>query len=60
MKIFGKADHSRWRWVLDLIDPTTKRWKEEMVRSIFYPPDAEKVLKIKIPNHEGESPCMEL
>jgi hypothetical protein len=55
MKIFGKADHSRWRWVSDLIDPTTKRWKEEMVRSNFYPPDAKEVLKIKISNHEGDN-----
>jgi hypothetical protein len=54
LKVIGKANHRRSRWVSDLIDQVTKTWKEEEVKSLFYPPDAEAVLQIKIPSFEGE------
>jgi hypothetical protein len=54
MNVFGNASGSRLRWVSDLIDPVTRTWKEDIVRSIFYHPDAEEVLQIRIPNLNGE------
>jgi hypothetical protein len=50
----GNASKRRIRWVSDLIDPSTKTWKEELVREIFYPTDAETVLQLKIPSVDGE------
>jgi hypothetical protein len=40
--------------VSDLIDPTTKTWKEDIVREIFYKPDADEVLQINIPSLNGD------
>jgi hypothetical protein len=54
LKSMGNASKRRIRWVSDLIDPSTKTWKEELVREIFYPPDAETVLQLKIPSVDGE------
>jgi hypothetical protein len=54
MKSLGNASKRRIRWVSDLVDPSTKTWKEELVREIFYPPDAETVLQLKIPSVDGE------
>jgi hypothetical protein len=53
-KAIGKASKSRFKWVSDLIDFGTKQWKEETVRSLFHPPDAEEILKIRIPLVNGE------
>jgi hypothetical protein len=54
LRIIGKAKKSRLKWVSDLIDPATKTWNEDLVRSILYETDAEHVLKIKIPTHADE------
>jgi hypothetical protein len=49
-----KASRNRWKWVSDLIEPTTKMWNEALIRKIFYPPDAEHILQIKLPFFSGE------
>jgi hypothetical protein len=54
LKPIGNASKIRIKWVSDLIEPSTKTWKEDMVRKIFYPPDAETVLQISIPAFEGD------
>jgi hypothetical protein len=53
LKVFGNASKSRLRWVSDFIDPSSKSWKEDLVRTIFHPPDAEMVLNIRIPSFNG-------
>jgi hypothetical protein len=57
LKVSGNTSGSRLRWVADLIDHQTKEWKEDMVRSIFYTHDVEAILKIRLPNIEGEDFC---
>jgi hypothetical protein len=47
-------DSTRLHWVYDLIDPGTKTWKEDIVRSLFFPRDVEEILQISIPSNEGE------
>jgi hypothetical protein len=54
LKTMGKASRNRWKWVSDLIEPTTKMWNEDLIRKIFYPPDAEHILQIKLPFFSGE------
>jgi hypothetical protein len=54
MKPMDNASKLRIKWVSDLIEPSTKMWKEDMVRKVFYPPDVETVLQIKIPACAGE------
>jgi hypothetical protein len=58
LKVMGNASGSRIRWVSELIDPSTKTWKEDVVRTVLYPPDAETVLQIKIqikiPSFDGD------
>jgi hypothetical protein len=46
-KIVGKANKMRLRWLSDLIDEGTKTWKEDTVRSLFFPHE---VLQIPIPS----------
>jgi hypothetical protein len=50
----GNASKLRIRWVSELIDPSTKTWREDLVRKVFYPPDADTVLQIKLPAFHGE------
>jgi hypothetical protein len=52
LKIFGNA---RLRWVSDLIDPTSKSWKENLVRTTFHPPDADTILNIRLPSFDGDN-----
>jgi hypothetical protein len=54
LKPMGKASRNRWKWVSDLIEPTTKMWNEDLIRKIFYPPDAEHILQIHLPSYSGE------
>jgi hypothetical protein len=54
LKVIGKASKSRIRWVSDLIDPATKKWKEDLVRNVFYKPDADHILQILLTNTTGE------
>jgi hypothetical protein len=54
LKSMGNASKRIIRWVSDLIDPSTKTRKEELVREISYPTDAETVLQLKIPSVDGE------
>jgi hypothetical protein len=37
MKPMGNASKLRIKWVSDLIEPSTKMWKEDMVWKVFYP-----------------------
>jgi hypothetical protein len=53
-KITANVTKSRIRWVKDIIDHDKKEWKEDVVKKIFMPHDAEEVLKIRIPNLEQE------
>jgi hypothetical protein len=43
---------SRLRWVNQLILPESKEWNSELIGNIFYPFDAEEILKMKIPSAE--------
>jgi hypothetical protein len=54
LKSMGNASKLRIRWVSELIDPSTKTWREDLVRKVFYPPDADTVLQIKLPAFHGE------
>nr|XP_051228987.1 uncharacterized protein LOC127346758 [Lolium perenne] len=49
-KVIGKASNQRLKWVSDLINQTTKTWDEPTIRSLFFPPDAEEILKINLPS----------
>jgi hypothetical protein len=42
-------EHSRLRWVSDLINPATRTWDEVTIRKIFFHHDAEAVLALKLP-----------
>ena len=53
-KVISKANATRVRWVSDLIDPSTNRWNEGLVQSIFYPPDAEEIMQIPVPSSSGD------
>jgi hypothetical protein len=49
LKISGMREHSRLRWVSDLINPATRTWDEVTIRKIFFHHDAEAVLALKLP-----------
>jgi hypothetical protein len=49
LKISGMREHSRLRWVSDLINPATRTWDEATIRKIFFHHDAEAVLALKLP-----------
>jgi hypothetical protein len=53
LKVIGKSSNSRIRWVSDLIDPSTKLWKEDLVRKLFHEADADYILRIKLPSFTG-------
>jgi hypothetical protein len=54
LKSMGNASKLRIRWVSELIDPSTKTWREDLVRKVFYPPNADTMLQIKLPASDGE------
>jgi ribonuclease HI len=54
LKIIGNMAGSRRRWVSELINQDTRTWKEDLVRSIFHPADADHILQIKLPKVSGE------
>ena len=54
MKITSNMTNSGVRRVSSLINHDDHTWKENMVRSIFMPYEAEKILKIRLPNYEEE------
>ena len=54
LKANTNAGGGRYRWVSDLIDPSTKQWKEEIVRSMFPSYDAEEILRIRLPQTNEE------
>jgi hypothetical protein len=54
LKITGRRTRSRRKWVSELIDPITRSWNTTLVREIFFPHDAETVLKIKLPTRQTE------
>ncbi|CAM0949281.1 unnamed protein product [Alopecurus aequalis] len=54
LKPMGYASKLKIKWVSDLIDPQTKTWREDLVREVFYPPDADWVLQIRLPAFNGD------
>jgi hypothetical protein len=40
--------------VSDLINQDTKTWKEQLVKTIFHPADADHILQIKLPKASGD------
>jgi hypothetical protein len=54
LKITGNPTKSRLRWVVDLIDQEINDWIVNLIRSTFYPHDAEEILKFRIPTILGE------
>lgn len=53
-RVTGKRKPCRLRWVSQLIDPVRMVWKEEMVRDVFWPHDAEYILNIRLPTRPAE------
>ena len=49
MKPMGALETNSIQLVSDLIDPTTNQWNTELVRSIFYAPDAATILAMVRP-----------
>ena len=37
--------------VSELVDPTTGEWDEQLIRDIFWPQDADEILRIPINEH---------
>ena len=37
--------------VSELVDPTTREWDEQLIRDIFWPQDADEILRIPINEH---------
>jgi hypothetical protein len=54
MKSTPNITNSRIRKVADLINQEDLSWKEETMRRIFMPHDADEILKTGLPNHETE------
>ncbi|KAK1668586.1 hypothetical protein QYE76_056745 [Lolium multiflorum] len=54
MKVEGRRNNSRKRWVSELINPITRTWDEEAIRSCCAPADARVILSIKIPVRASE------
>jgi hypothetical protein len=49
MKVTANLTNSRFRRVDKLINHEDRSWKEDLVRKIFMPHDAEEILKIRLP-----------
>ena len=54
MKATVNLNNSRVRRFHQLINAEEHSWKEDMIRTIFQPFDADVILKIKLPNYEEE------
>jgi hypothetical protein len=54
MKLTVNPTNSRVRRVAELINQEDHTWKEDLVRKIFMPYDAEEILKIRLPKYEEE------
>jgi hypothetical protein len=54
MKATTNPSNSRVRRVADLINQEDHSWKEDMVRNIFMPYDAQEILKIRLPRYDQE------
>jgi hypothetical protein len=54
MKVTANMTNSRVRRVASLINQEDHSWKEDLVRKIFLPYDAEEILKIRLPNYVEE------
>jgi hypothetical protein len=52
LKLHGRRESARRRWVSELIDPTTRSWNEGVVRECCLPIDAEEILAIKLPTRQ--------
>jgi ribonuclease HI len=56
LKITGKKKNTRIKRVKELFGNGTNGWNEDLVNSLFYPHDAEEVLKIRVgPNQVQDS-----
>ena len=44
-------DNTRLKWVSNLFMSRSKCWDENLVKHIFYPHDADEILKIRIHAH---------
>jgi hypothetical protein len=54
MKVEGRRNNSRKKWVSDLIDRDTRSWDEAAVRGCCFPRDADAILSIKLPGRSCE------
>jgi hypothetical protein len=54
MKVTANLSNSRFRRVEKLINQENRSWKEELIRNIFMPHDADEILKIRLPRTEEE------
>ena len=54
LKISAKRTRTRVKWVAGLFMSGSRRWDENLIRHLFSPHDAEKILKLRILNlNEG-------
>ncbi|XP_051221867.1 uncharacterized protein [Lolium perenne] len=49
MKVEGRRNNSRRRWVSELINPITRAWDDVAIRSCYSPTDSDAILSIKLP-----------
>jgi ribonuclease HI len=54
MKVTNNVNNSRIRRVAELINHNSRTWKEDVVRFVFHPFDAEEILKIRLPSFDTE------
>ncbi|XP_071683392.1 uncharacterized protein [Lolium perenne] len=54
MKISANVNNSRLRRVSQLINNHDHTWKEDVIRDIFMPHDADAVLRIRLPSYDDE------
>lgn len=49
--VYTRKDNILLRTLDELIDPNTRTWDEELIRSIFLPVDSERILRIPLSEH---------
>jgi ribonuclease HI len=54
MRPFGRLQDTDKELVSELIQPGTHQWDEHVVRSIFFAPDADRILQIPLRRTDGE------
>ena len=55
LKVTAKKNRTMIKWVSDLMMSGQRRWDENLIRHLFYPHDAEEILKLRILNlNEGD------